>query len=97
MAGLSEILHRGLHTKLADLVSLFGDVLLLILVGVVSVDFQACLGAKSCCCLEVVFGLLVFNSVGDRHLRLDFWEVVKRRHLAELLELILYLGEVLLD
>ena len=49
MAGLREILPRGLQTKLADLVSLFGDLLHVILVGVVCVGFQACLIALLRC------------------------------------------------
>ena len=119
MDKLRKFLQSDLQTKLGDLVSLFGDLLRLILVGVVCVGFQACLIALLRCERvdsevvqfeeleflrqlllarnEVVFGLLEFDSVGDRLLR-DLWEGVKRRHLAnELLELILYLGEVLVN
>ena len=49
MTRLSKILQRGLQTKLADLVSFFGDILLLVLVGVVCVGFQACLIALLRC------------------------------------------------
>ena len=125
MAGLREILQRGLQTERSDFVSLFGDDLLrLILEDIVCVGFSVYLGALVGCeqvdsevvqfeeleflrqlllarnevvSAQCTFGLLAFDSVGDR-LLFDLWKGVKRCHLAnELLELILYLGEVLVD
>ena len=44
-----KFLQSDLQTKLGDLVSLFGDLLRLILVGVVYVGFQVYLGALLGC------------------------------------------------